>query len=123
MNGMTEFSANIIKCLERWSSAASKCEGNSDCLEECTQHLRSCLDDVFPPSKSIEFESDKINYLLSSVFFLANRLAKSTIGLSELDKAIGNVEKVGKISFDKKEDTDLYNKFLERLDEILKKYF
>lgn len=120
---MIEFSVNIIRCLEDWSSAAAKCNGNSDCLEECTQHLRNCLDSVFPPSKSIEFESDKINYLLSSVFFLANRLAKCTVGLSELDKAIGNVEKVGKVSFDKKEDTELYSKFQERLDEILKKYF
>ena len=120
---MTEFSANIIKCIEEWSSAASKCDGKSDCLEECTQRLRSCLDNVFPPSKTIELESDKINYLLSSVFFLVNRLAKCTIGLSELDRAIGNVENVGKVSFDKKEDTELYRKFQDRLDEILKKYF
>jgi len=120
---MTEFSVNIIRCLEDWSSAAAKCNGNSNCLEECTQHLRNCLDNVFPPSKSIEFESDKVNYLLSSVFFLANRLAKCTVGLSELDKTIGNVEKVGKVSFKKEEDTELYSKFQERLDEILKKYF
>jgi hypothetical protein len=120
MNGMTEFSANIIKCLERWGSAASKCEGNSDCLEECTQHLRSCLDDVFPPSKSIEFESDKINYLLSSIFFLANRLAKGTIGISELDKAIGDV-KLGNVDFDK--NTEAHNKFQKRLDGILREYF
>ena len=120
---MTEFSVNIIRCLEDWSGAAAKCNGNSDCLEECTQHLRKCLDNVFPPSKSIEFESDKVNYLLSSVFFLANRLAKCTVGLSELDKTIGNVEKVGKVSFDKEQDTELYSKFQERLDEILKKYF
>src|SRR5688572_27311329 len=120
---MTEFSVNIIRCLEDWSGAAAKCNGNSDCLEECTQHLRKCLDNVFPPSKSIEFESDKVNYLLSSVFFLANKLAKCTVGLSELDKTIGNVEKVGKVRFDKEEDTELYSKFQERLDEILKKYF
>lgn len=123
MNGMTEFSVNIIKCIEKWSSAASKCDGNNDCLEECAQHLRTCLDSVRPPSKSIELESDKVNYLLSSVFFLANRLAKSTTGLLELDKAIGNVEKIGKVSIDEKENTELYNKFQEQLDEILKKYF
>ena len=123
MGDLTEFSVDIIKCLEDWSSAAAKCNGNSDCLEECTQHLRNCLDNVFPPSKSIDLESDKVNYLLSSVFFLANRLAKSTIGLSELDKAIGNVEKLGKVSFDKKEDTEFYSKSKERLDEILREYF
>jgi hypothetical protein len=54
---------------------------------------------------------------------LANRLAKCTIGLSELDKAIGNVEKIGKVSVDEKENTELYRKFHEQLDEILKKYF
>jgi hypothetical protein len=120
---LTEFSAKIIRCIGEWSNQASKCNGNNDCLEECGQQLRRCLDNAFPPSKGIEFESDKINYLLSSVFFLANILLKCTIGLSELDKAIGNVEKIGKVSFDKKENTELYNKFQERLDEILKEYF
>jgi hypothetical protein len=98
---MTEFLIKIIKCIEGWSGAASKCNGDSDCLEECTQQLRKCLDNVIPPSKSIEFESDKINYLLSSVFFLANRLAKCTVGLSELDRAIGNIERIGKLSIEK----------------------
>lgn len=122
-DGMTEFSTSIIKCIEEWSSAASKCDGNSICLEECTQHLRQCLDNVLPPSKSIEFESDKINYLLSSVFFLANRLAKCTIGLSELDRTIGSIEKIGKVSIEKEENVELYNKFQEQLNEILKTYF
>jgi hypothetical protein len=123
MDVLTEFSVDIIKCLEDWSSAAAKCNGHSDCLEECTQHLRNCLDNVIPPSNSIELEADKVNYVLSSVFFLANRLAKCTIGLSELDKAIGNVEKIGKVSVDEKENTELYRKFHEQLDEILRKYF
>lgn len=123
MNGMTEFSVNISKCLKEWSNTAASCDGNIECLEECTKHLRNCLDNVFPPSKSIELEADKVNYVLSSVFFLANRLAKCTISLSELDKAIGNVEKIGKVSVDEKENTELYRKFHEQLDEILKKYF
>lgn len=120
MDDLTKFSVNIIKCLD-WSSAAAKCNGNSDCLEECTQHLRNCLDNVIPPSKSIELEADKVNYVLSSVFFLANRLAKCTIGLSELDKAIGNVEKLGKVRIDK--NTEAHHKFQERLGEILREYF
>ena len=120
---MTEFSVNIIRCLEDWSSAAAKCNGNSNCLEECTQHLRNCLDNVIPPSNSIELEADKVNYVLSSVFFLANRLAKCTIGLSELDKAIGNVEKIGKVSIEEKENAELYDKFQIQMNEILKKYF
>ncbi len=66
MNEMTEFSANIIGCIEQWSNAAPKCDGISECLEACTQQLRNCLDNVFPPSKSIDLESDKVNYLISS---------------------------------------------------------
>jgi hypothetical protein len=99
---LTDFSAGIIRCIEEWSSTAAKCNGNSECLEKCTQHLRNCLDNIFPPSKSIEIESDKVNYLLSSAFFLANRLAKCTIGLSEFDRAIGNIEKIGKSSMIRK---------------------
>lgn len=117
MNDMTEYSAKIIKCIDEWSSEASKCDGNSDCLEECAQQLRRSLDNIFPPSKSIDLESDKVNYLLSSIFFLANRLAKGTIGISELDKAIG------KMSIEEKENKELYNRFREQLGEILKKYF
>jgi hypothetical protein len=46
--------------------------------------IKRCLDSIFPYSKSIEFETDKINYIMSSVFLLANRLAKSVIGLAEV---------------------------------------
>jgi hypothetical protein len=56
------------------------------------------------------------------VFFLANRLAKCTVGLSELDRAIGNIERIGKLSIEKEENTELYNKFQEQLNEMLKKY-
>jgi hypothetical protein len=82
---------------------------------------RRSLDNIFPSSKSIDLESDKVNYLLSSIFFLANRLVKGTIGISELDKAIGDPEKLGNVSFDMK--TEAHNKFQERLDEILREYF
>lgn len=57
------------------------------------------------------------------MFFLVNRLTKSTIGLTELDKAIGNIENIGKVSIEKSENMELYNKFQEQLNEILKKYF
>lgn len=46
--------------------------------------------------------SDKVNYVLSSVSFLENRLAKSIIGLSELEGTIEGVEKIGEVSLDKK---------------------
>jgi hypothetical protein len=120
---MTEFSTNLVRCIKEWSTTASECNGDADCLEECTSHLRECLDRIFPPAKSIEFESDKVNYLLSSVFFLTNRLAKCAIGLSELDRKIESVEKIGKVSIEKEENVELYNKFQEQLNGILKKYF
>jgi hypothetical protein len=123
MDDMTEFSTNFVRCIKEWSTSASQCNGNTDCLEECTSHLRECLDRIFPPTKSIEFESDKVNYLLSTVFFLTNRLAKCVIGLSELDREIESMEKAGKVSIEKEENVELYQKFQEQLNEILKKYF
>ncbi len=53
------------------------CKGDAKCID---------LDAAFPSSKKIEIESDKINYILSSVFLLSNRLAKSITALAELDK-------------------------------------
>jgi len=41
----------------------------------------------------VEFESDKMNYMLSSLFFLANRLSKESHGLPEFDRAMNNIEK------------------------------
>jgi hypothetical protein len=57
--------------------------------------LRKCLDSVFPYSKNIEFESDKVNYILSSVVFLASRLAKASIT---------KIEQIGKVSLEQEED-------------------
>ena len=34
-----------------WSTEASKCDSNTDCLEECTQHLGECLDSIFPTAE------------------------------------------------------------------------
>jgi hypothetical protein len=39
---------------------------------------------LLPDSKKVELESDKVNYMLSSVFFLANRVSKATDGLANL---------------------------------------
>jgi hypothetical protein len=60
---------------------------------------------------------------MSSVFFLTNRLAKSVIGLAEFDHALSNIEKIGKISLEQKENEKLYEGFKQDLDEILSKYF
>jgi hypothetical protein len=73
---------------------------------------RSCQERSFPPSKEIQLESDKINYILSSVFLLANRLSKSVSALAELDNAIST--------------TTLRNKdekLRDKIDEIIAKCF
>jgi hypothetical protein len=70
------------------------------------------LDRAFPPSKTAEIESDKINYILSSVFLLASRLSKSIKALAELDNAILTTTL---------EDGD--EKLRNRIDEIISNYF
>ena len=81
------------------------------------------LDKIFPYSKDIEFEVDKVNYILSSMFFLSNRLAKASIGLAQLDKSLENLKQVGNLSFENRENNETYNKFIHDLNEILEKYF
>ena len=120
---MTDFSVNVSKCIADWGKSAASCNGDAECLDSCGRQLRKCLDDVFPYSKKIEFESDKVNYMLSSLFFLANRLAKASIGLAEFDKAITGIKKIGDISTEEKENKELYEKVKNQIDEILAKYF
>ena len=48
------------------------------------QSARAALENVLTPyriQKYLFFESDKVNYMLSSVFFLANRLSKAIEGI------------------------------------------
>ena len=119
---MTDFSVNVSKCIAEWGKSAASCSGNIECLDSCGRQLRKCLDDVFPYSQKIEFESDKVNYMLSSLFFLANRLAKASIGLAEFDKAINNMQKIGD-NTKAKENDEAYEKVKYQIDEILAKYF
>ena len=119
---MTQFNKLFIECISEWSKKAEQCD-NNECLEDCKKGLLESLDKIFPYSKDIEFEVDKVNYILSSMFFLSNRLAKATIGLAELDKSLENLKHVGKVSFEKKENNETYNKFVHDLNEILEKYF
>jgi hypothetical protein len=99
-----------------------KCD-SSECLEGCKKGLLDNLDKIFPYSKDIEFEVDKVNYILSSMFFLSNRLAKASIGLAQLDKSLENLKQVGNLSFENRENNETYNKFIHDLNEILEKYF
>ena len=103
---MTEFSKAVVNCIAEWSNSSRACIGNTECLEQSARHLRECLNAAFPDSKKVELESDKVNYMLSSVFFLANRLSK-----------------VGKVSIEEKENQEMHTKFVKELDDILAKYF
>ena len=120
---MTEFSKAVVNCIAEWSKSSVACDGNTECLEQSARHLRECLDAAFPDSKKVELESDKVNYMLSSVFFLANRLSKATEGLAEFDRVMNSIEKVGKASLEEKENEQLHTKFQKELDDILGKYF
>jgi hypothetical protein len=120
---MTEFSKTVVSCIAEWSKRSVACNGNMECLEQSARQLRKCLDAAFPDSKKIELESDKVNYMLSSVFFLANRLSKATEGLAEFDRVMNSIEKVGKASLQQKENQELPTKFQKELDDILGKYF
>jgi hypothetical protein len=122
-NIMTEFSKAVINCIADWGRRAAVCNGNTECLEHSARHLRECLDVAFPDSKKVELQSDKVNYMLSSVFFLANRLSKATEGLAEFDRVMTSIEKVGKTSLEEKENQELHTKFQKELDDILAKYF
>jgi hypothetical protein len=120
---MTEFSKLVVSCITEWSQRSKACNGNTECLEQSARQLRQCLDAAFPDSKRVELESDKVNYMLSSVFFLANRLSKAIEGLAEFDRVMNSTEKVGKESLEEKENQEIHRKFQEELDDILAKYF
>ncbi len=120
---MTKFSKLVVNCIAEWGRRSADCNGNMDCLEQSARKLRECLDAAFPDSKKVELESDKVNYMLSSVFFLVNRLSKATEGLAEFVRAMNSMEKVGKSSLEQKENQELHTKFQKELDDILGKYF
>jgi len=120
---MTEFSRAVVNCILEWGKRSADCSGNAQCLEQSAKRLRDCLDSAFPDSKKIELESDKVNYMLSSVFFLANRLSKATEGLAEFDRVMNSIQKVSNASLEEKENQELHTKFQKELDEILGKYF
>ena len=120
---MTDFSRAVAGCIADWGKRAADCNGSTECLERSAKQLRECLDSAFPDSKKVELESDKVNYMLSSVFFLANRLSKASQGLAEFDRLMDSIEKAGKASLDGKENKQLYAKFHKELDEILARYF
>ena len=82
-NIMTEFSKVVVNCTVDWGKRPAACNGNTECLDQSAKQLGKCVDAAFTDSKKIELESNKVNYILSSVFFLANRLSEATEGLTE----------------------------------------
>lgn len=122
-SGVKEFSQEVIKCIAQWGKRSADCKDDVQCLEASSRDLRVCLDAAFPDSRKIEFESDKINYILSSIFFLANRMSKATIGLAELDKKISETKETIEASIEKKQNTEDDAKMKELLDEIIAKFF
>lgn len=123
-NNLSQYSSNIAKCLANYGKKVQECNnGDIHCLEECAEELRECIDIIFPPSTKIEFESDKENYMMSTIFFLLNRLAKSMIGLSEFEKSMKEFERLGKESLDSDEYKSIYENQKTTLNEILARYF
>jgi hypothetical protein len=93
-------------------------DGSNDSLEKASRTLRSCLDGAFPDSEAVNLQADKVNYMLSSVFFLANRLAKASQGLAEFDRIVGTSEDLTKEPNQEKAEA-----FSKTLDDILARYF
>ncbi len=120
---VTDFSKAVTACITEWGKRSADCNRNIECLEQSARQLRECLDAAFPDSNKIELESDKVNYMLSSVFFLANRLSKASQGLAEFDRVMSGIEEVGKVSLEQKENRELHTKLQKELDDILAKYF
>ena len=107
---LNKFSTEVPRCIEQWAKVASDCKGDQKCIDLAAKQLRECLDRAFPPSKTVVIESDKISYILSSVFLLSSRLSKSVKALAELDDAISTLA-----------DSD--EKLRNKIDEIIANYF
>lgn len=120
---MTDFSRAVAGCIADWGRRAAECGGNTECLESASKQLRDCLDKAFPDSERINLQGDKVNYLLSSVFFLANRLAKASQGLAEFDKVIGSAQELSRSQNENLKAEQGRKEFNKALDEILAKYF
>lgn len=68
-----------------YAQKAQECEnGDSQNMEECAKELRGY---IFPPSTRMEFESNNSNHMMSTIFFFANRFAKSMTVVSKFEKS------------------------------------
>ena len=120
---MTDFSRTVATCIAEWGRRAANCNGSDECLESASKQLRDCLERAFPDSERLNLQGDKVNYMLSSVFFLANRLVKASQGLAEFDKAVSTTEELSRRAGNDAPSQEKYKHFNKELDEILAKYF
>lgn len=120
---MTEYGIKVTECLLDWAQKLKECNGDTQCLEECSKDLRRNLDLIFPPSTKLEFEQDKINYVFSTIFFLSNRLTKTIIGLSEIDKAIDGMTREEKQNIKFATNDESFDELEDKLNQILAKYY
>jgi hypothetical protein len=115
---MTDFNRAVAGCISKWGRQVADSDGSNESLETASRELRKCLDMAFPDSEAVNLQGDKVNYMLSSVFFLANRLAKASQGLAEFDKTVGSFEDLANEPNQEKSRV-----FSKTLDDILSKYF
>ena len=115
---MTRFNREVASCIANWGRSVAGSDGSDESLEKASRELRKCLDSAFPDTEAVNLQGDKVNYMLSSVFFLANRLAKASQGLAEFDRVVGSSEDLAKEPNQEKSGT-----FSKTLDDILSKYF
>jgi hypothetical protein len=120
---MTEFATAVAACISNWGRIAAECKGDESCLENASRDLRQCLDRAFPASDAVNLQGDKVNYMLSSVFFLANRLAKASQGLAEFDKLISTSEQLSRNGVKDSASQGKFAGFNRDLAEILARYF
>jgi hypothetical protein len=118
---MTDFCKAVARCVAEWGRETAECAGDVKQIEAASHRLRQCLDGAFPDSQKVSLGGDKVNYMLSSVFFLANRLAKASQGLAEFDKTVSGVSSLSDKNLD--EGAVKGPDFDRKLDEILSTYF
>ena len=120
---MTEFTKAVAGCIASWGKSVTECNGDDACIEDASRDLRHCLDKAFPDSEVLNLQGDKVNYMLSSIFFLANRLAKASQGLAEFDKLISTTGELSRNEGKESASQGKFTEFNKELDEILAKYF
>lgn len=118
---MTDFCKAVADCIAEWGRETAESGGDATRMEAASRRLRGCLDRAFPDSQKVGSGGDKVNYMLSSVFFLANRLAKASQGLAEFDRLLSGTENLSTEGAERAGERQ--SGFEKKLDKILAEYF